>query len=297
MRILTRIGLFLLTNIAVLVLLSFVMRVTGLDMALAQDGLNPGALLILSALVGFTGSFISLALSKPIAKWTTGARVIDAPRSEDEAWLLQTVRQQAARSGIGMPDVAIYPSADVNAFATGARRNSALVAVSEGLLHRMSRREVEAVLAHEVSHVANGDMITMTLLQGVVNTFVFFLSRVAGYVVDRIILKNEGRGYGVGYYVTTIVAQLALGLLASLIVMAFSRRREYRADAGAAALVGPEPMIEALRRLQSIHDPAALPQAMSSFGIRGMPRGGMMRLFMSHPPLEERIAALKQGGR
>ncbi len=297
MRYLTRIGLFLLTNIAVLVLLSFVMRVTGLDVALQGDGLNPGALLILSALVGFTGSFISLALSKPIAKWTTGAHVIDTPRSEDEAWLLQTVRNQATRSGIGMPDVAIYPSPDVNAFATGARRNHALVAVSEGLLRRMSRREVEAVLAHEISHVANGDMVTMTLMQGVVNTFVFFLSRVAGYVVDRIILKNEGRGQGIGYFLTVMIAQITLGLLASMIVMAYSRRREFRADAGAAALVGPEPMIDALRQLQRIHDPSALPQAMSAFGIRGMPRGGIMRLFMSHPPLEQRIAALESSKR
>lgn len=294
MRFLTRIGLFLLTNIAVMVLLTFVMRVTGLDVALQQDGLNLGPLLILATLVGFTGSFISLALSKFIAKWSTGARVIDTPRTEDEAWLLQTVRQQAQRSGIGVPEVAIYPSADVNAFATGARRDHALVAVSEGLLRSMSRSEVEAVLAHEVSHVANGDMVTMTLLQGVVNTFVFFLSRVAGYVVDTIILKNDRRDRGFGYFLTVIVAEITLGLLASMIVMAFSRRREYRADEGAARLVGPQPMVSALRRLQAIHDPSGLPQTMSAFGIRGAPRGGFMRLFMSHPPLDERIAALQR---
>ena len=296
MRFLSRIALFVLTNVAVMVLLGFVLRITGLDMALQRDGLNAGALLVVAAIIGFTGSLISLALSKPIAKWTTGARVIDAPRSEAEAWLVQTVRQLAAQSQIGTPEVAVYPSGDLNAFATGARRDHALVAVSEGLLHRMSRPEIEAVLAHEVSHVASGDMVTMTLLQGVVNTFVFFLSRVAGYLVDAALSRGDDRrrGRGIGYYLTVVVAEITLGLLASLIVMAFSRHREYRADAGAARLVGPANMIAALRRLQGVHEPTALPQTMSAFGIRGAPRGGFLRLLMSHPPLDERIAALEQ---
>ncbi len=291
MRFITRIALFIVTNLAVLLLLSFVVRVLGLDVALHQRGLNVEALLAFSAIMGFAGSFISLLLSKFMAKLGTRAQVITTPRTEEEAWLLETVRQQAQRAGIGMPEVAIYPSMDVNAFATGARRNAALVAVSEGLLRGMSRREVEAVLAHEISHVANGDMVTLTLIQGVVNTFVIFLARVIGYFVDTAILKNE-KGRGIGYWLTVMVAELLLGLLASIVVMWFSRRREFRADAGAAALVGPEPMIAALRRLQRIHEPAALPQSIQAFGIRGAPKGRFFRLFLSHPPLEERIAAL-----
>ncbi len=291
MKFITRIALFLVTNLAVILLLGVVMRLLGLDNALHERGLNLEALLVFSAVLGFGGSFISLALSKFMAKLGTRAQVIKVPRNEEEAWLMETVRNQAQRVGIQMPEVAIFPSMDVNAFATGARRNAALVAVSEGLLRTMSRREIEAVLAHEVSHVANGDMVTLTLIQGVVNTFVIFLARVIGYFVDTAILKNE-KGRGIGYWVTVMAAELLLGLFASIIVMWFSRRREFRADAGAAALVGPEPMVAALRRLQQLHEPSALPQSISAFGIHGAPRGRFFRLFLSHPPLEERIAAL-----
>lgn len=289
---LKRIVLFVLTNLAVVFLLGFVLRLLGIDGMLLRSGagLNLQALLVFSAVLGFAGSFISLALSKPIAKWTTGARVIGQPRSSVEAWLLQTVERQARSSGIGMPEVAIYPSPDVNAFATGARRNHALVAVSEGLLESMPPREVEAVLAHEVSHVANGDMVTLTLLQGVLNTFVIFLSRVVGWVVDRAVLRNEGDRVGIGYWVTTIVAEIFLGILASMLVMAYSRRREFKADEGAARLVGAPAMIEALQTLQSVHHPGLLPKSMAAFGIRG---GGLFKLLASHPPIEARIERLR----
>jgi len=283
-----RILLFVLTNVAVMVVLSIIVQVLGLDRALAENGFNTGAMLLMSGIMGFGGAFISLAISKWMAKRTTGAHVIETPRDQTERWLLDTVHRQAREAGIGMPEVAIYDAPDVNAFATGMNKDNALVAVSTGLLQKMSRDEAEAVLGHEVSHVANGDMVTLTLIQGVVNTFVFFLARVIGYLVDRVLLKNE-RGYGIGYYVTTIVAQMVLGILASMIVMWFSRQREFRADAGGARLAGREKMIAALQRLGSVHEESTLPAQMKAFGIRG---GGAMKLLMSHPPLAERIEAL-----
>lgn len=290
----TRIALFVLTNLAVVLVLAVVLRLLGIGEILdeAGGGLDYGALLVLSIVIGFAGSLISLAMSKWLALRSTGAQVITQPRNETEAWLLSTVQRLAQEAGIGAPDVAIYPSADVNAFATGARRNRALVAVSAGLLQTMRREEAEAVLAHEVAHVANGDMITMMLLQGVVNTFVIFLSRVVGHIVDRTVFRTE-RGHGPGFFITAIVAQIVLGILASVIVMWFSRRREFRADAGAARWRGAPGMIAALRRLKAIHEPAALPDSLRAFGIRGGTRRGLMRLFMSHPPIEERIAALE----
>jgi heat shock protein HtpX len=293
---LRRIGLFVLTNLAVVLVLAVVLRLLGIGRILDESGvgLDYTALLVFSAVVGFTGALVSLAMSKWIAKRATGAEVITRPRNEREAWLLATVQRLARECGIGMPEVAVYPSPDVNAFATGARRNRALVAVSTGLLGAMSRDEAEAVLAHEVSHVANGDMITLTLLQGVVNTFVIFLSRVIGHVVDRVVFRTE-RGHGPGFLITALVTQILLGILASLIVLWFSRRREYRADAGAARLHGARPMIAALRRLQAIHAPADLPDSMRAFGIRGGRTSGLMRLFASHPPIEDRIAALESG--
>lgn len=292
-----RILLFLATNVAVLVVIAFVLRVLGLERVLDAEGvdLNLGALLAFSAVVGFTGAIVSLLMSKWIALRTTGAQVIEQPRTDVEAWLLSTVERLSRQSGIRTPTVAIYPSDDMNAFATGARRNSALVAVSVGLLHGMKREEVEAVLAHEIAHVANGDMVTLTLVQGVVNTFVVFLSRVIGHLVDRLVFRTE-RGHGPGYWITAIVAQLLLGILASMIVMWFSRYRELRADHGAATLVGPQPMIGALARLGGYDDPADLPDGMRSFGIRGKRGGGFARFFMSHPPIEERIAALRNLG-
>jgi len=290
----TRIALFVLTNLAVVLVLAVVLRLLGIGQILdeAGGGLDYGALLVLSIVIGFAGSLISLAMSKWLALRSTGAQVITQPRNETEAWLLSTVQRLAQEAGIGAPDVAIYPSADVNAFATGARRNRALVAVSAGLLQTMRRDEAEAVLAHEVAHVANGDMITMMLLQGVVNTFVIFLSRVVGHIVDRTVFRTE-RGHGPGFFITAIVAQIVLGILASMIVMWFSRRREFRADAGAARWRGAPGMIAALRRLKAIHEPAELPDGLRAFGIRGGTRRGLMRLFMSHPPIEERIAALE----
>jgi heat shock protein HtpX len=290
----TRIALFVLTNLAVVLVLAVVLRLLGIGEILdeAGGGLDYGALLVLSIVIGFAGSLISLAMSKWLALRSTGAQVITQPRNETEAWLLGTVQRLAREAGIGAPDVAIYPSADVNAFATGARRNRALVAVSAGLLQSMRRDEAEAVLAHEVAHVANGDMITMMLLQGVVNTFVIFLSRVVGHIVDRTVFRTE-RGHGPGFFITAIVAQIVLGILASVIVMWFSRRREFRADAGAARWRGAPGMIAALRRLKAIHEPAALPDSLRAFGIRGGTGRGLMRLFMSHPPIEERIAALE----
>jgi len=287
-----RIALFLGTNIAVLVLLSIIARLTGLDLYAARYGTNMGALLIYAALFGFAGSFISLAMSKWIAKRSTGARVIEQPRDATEVWLVETVRRQAEASGIGMPEVAIFDTPEMNAFATGMSRNNALVAVSSGLLRSMSQHEAEAVLAHEVSHVANGDMITMTLLQGVLNTFVIFLSRVLGRVIDQAIFKNS-RGNGIGYFVTVIVLQVVLGILASMIAMWFSRFREFRADAGAARLAGSSKMIAALRRLQANSGESVLPKDVAAFGIAGGVGKGIRQLFASHPPLAERIEALQ----
>jgi heat shock protein HtpX len=291
-----RVFLFLATNIAVLAVLSVALRILGVDRILDQQGtgLDLQALLIFAAVLGMGGSFISLAMSKWSARHMTGAQVIEQPRNETQAWLVDTVARQAQASGIGMPDVAVYDSPDVNAFATGMSRNSALVAVSTGLLQRLNRDEVEAVLGHEVSHVANGDMVTLALIQGVVNTFVIFLSRVIGHVVDRAVFKVE-RGHGPAFLITSIIAQVVLGVLASMIVMWFSRYREFRADEGGAGLAGRQKMVAALRRLQMASGQEPLPDQLAAFGISG---GGTMdgikRLFMSHPPLEERIAALQQ---
>jgi heat shock protein HtpX len=289
-----RILLFLATNLAVVVLLGIVLRLIGFEGILDAQGvdLNLGALLIFAALVGFIGSFVSLALSKWSAKRMMGVRVITQPANSTEQWLVNTVRQQAQVAGIGMPEVGIFDSPEPNAFATGARRDAALVAVSTGLLNSMSQQEAQAVLAHEVSHVANGDMVTLTLIQGVVNTFVIFLSRVVGHTVDRVIFKNE-EGHGPAFWITTIVADIVFGLFASMIVMYFSRQRVFRADAGGATLAGRQAMIGALERLQQRHS-GALPDKMAAFGIAGGPKpGGLKRLFMSHPPLDERIAALR----
>jgi heat shock protein HtpX len=288
-----RVFLFLVTNIAVLVVLSIAARLLGVDRVLDENGLNLWALLGFCAVFGMGGSFLSLLLSKWMALRSTGARVIEQPRGDAEAWLLQTVSHQAQAAGIGMPKVAIFPSETPNAFATGARRDSALVAVSEGLLRGMNRDEVEAVLGHEISHIANGDMVTLTLIQGVVNTFVLFLSRLVGYWVDRVVLRNE-RGHGMGFFLTTMVAQILFGILASVLVMWFSRQREFRADSGGARLAGREKMIAALERLKRVNEPEPLPDAMAAFGISGKPRG-VSRLFMTHPPLDERIEALRRG--
>lgn len=291
-----RVALFLATNLAIVLVLSVVLRLLGVDRILDESGtnLNYEALLILSLVIGFGGSFISLAMSKWMAKRSTGAKVIEQPSNATESWLLATVQRQAQAAGIETPEVAIYNAPDMNAFATGARRNSALVAVSTGLLQGMSKDEVEAVLAHEITHVANGDMITLALVQGVVNTFVIFLSRVIGHIVDRVILKNE-RGHGIGYFLSVLAAQVVLGILASTIVMYFSRRREFKADAGAAKLKGREPMIKALERLAS-GQPAQLPESLEAFGISGSERHGIKRLFLSHPPIPERIEALRKLG-
>ncbi len=291
-----RVFLFLITNIAVLVVLSIVLRLLGIERILDEQGvgLDYRNLLVFSAVFGMGGSFISLLISKWMAKRATGARVITEPRDAYEQQLFAVVSHHAQAAGIGMPEVAIYESPEPNAFATGASRNRALVAVSSGLLQHMSRDEVDAVLGHEISHIANGDMITLTLIQGVVNTFVLFLSRVVGFFVDRVILKNE-RGLGLGYFVTTIVAQIAFGILASVIVSWFSRRREFRADAGGAALAGRPKMIAALEALQRAH-PRSLPEQMAAFGISGADAGGWRRLFLTHPPLEERIRALRAAG-
>jgi heat shock protein HtpX len=286
-----RVFLLIVTNFAILAVLSVTMQLLGIDRALASEtGINLQGLLVFAALFGFGGAFISLLISKWMAKMATGARVIEVPSNTTERWLVDTVRRQADRAGIGMPEVAIYDAPDVNAFATGWNRNAALVAVSTGLLNHMTQDEAEAVLGHEVSHVANGDMVTLTLVQGVLNTFVIFLSRVVGFFVDRVLLKNE-RGQGPGFWIATIVAQLVLGVLASMIVAWFSRQREFRADAGGAELAGRQKMIAALERLKVNHDQSALPAQMSAFGISGA--GGVMALFMSHPPLDVRIAALR----
>ncbi len=293
-----RIFLFLLTNIAILAVLSVsiavIEAVFGINLSQldAAGGLNMQGLLIFAAILGFGGSFVSLAMSKWMAKRMTGATVIESPRGATEQWLVETVRRQAKQAGIGMPEVAIYDAPDVNAFATGMSRNHALVAVSTGLLEAMDRDEAEAVLGHEITHVANGDMVTLTLIQGVVNTFVIFFSRVIGHLVDKVVFKTE-RGYGPAFYITSIFAQIVLGILASMIVMWFSRQREFRADRGGSKLAGREKMIAALERLKLAHEAPQLPNQMAAFGISGGIGHGLKRLFMSHPPLEERIAALK----
>ena len=286
-----RIALFLATNLAIVLVLSVTMRLLGVEPYLNEQGLNLQALLIFAAVMGFGGAFISLAISKWTAKMSTGAKVITDPRTPEELWLVQTVARQAQAAGIKMPEVAIYDSPEVNAFATGMTKNSSLVAVSTGLLRGMTKEEAEAVLGHEVSHAANGDMVTMALIQGVVNTFVMFLSRIIGHTVDKVVFKNE-RGHGPAFFVTVIVAELVLGILASIIVMWFSRQREFRADRGGASLAGRQAMISALKRLGSLH-PQPLPDKMAAFGIAGGGGGGLKRLFMTHPPIEERIAALE----
>jgi heat shock protein HtpX len=290
-----RILLFLITNIAVIFILSIVLRLLGVDRILDESGTNLDmySLLIFAAVFGMGGALISLMISKWMAKRLTGAKVITDPRSSTEIWLVDTVKKQASMAGIGMPEVAIFDSPAPNAFATGMNKNKALVAVSSGLLRAMNQEEAEAVLGHEISHVANGDMITLTLIQGVVNTFVIFFSRVAGHFVDRVILKNE-RGHGLGFFLTTIIAQIVFGILASIIVLWFSRQREYKADAGGAKLAGTPSMIAALEKLKAgVAQP--LPDQMSAFGINGKPsKHGLKLLFMSHPPLDDRIEALKK---
>jgi heat shock protein HtpX len=287
-----RIALFLLTNLAVLVTLSAVAHLSGLDRFIGAQGLDWGALLAFAALFGFGGALVSLAISKWSAKMAVGARVIERPANPAEAWLLGTVARHAKAAGIGMPEVAVYESEEVNAFATGMSRNRALVAVSTGLLQRMTRDEAEAVLGHEVSHVANGDMVTLALLQGVVNTFVIVIARAVGWVVDRVVLRNES-GPGIGYYATFFVLEIALGILASGIVMWFSRRREFRADAGGADLAGRAKMIAALERLRSLQEAPQLPERVAAFGISGGGKSGWARFLSSHPALEDRIAALR----
>ncbi len=287
-----RIFLFIMTNIAIMVVLSITLRILGVDSILAENGsdLNIQALVILSGVIGFGGSFISLLMSKWMAKRMTNAVVITTPRSNIEKWLLSTVEKQSKIVGIKMPEVAIFPSPAMNAFATGASKNKALVAVSQGLLENMSQGEIEAVVGHEMSHVANGDMVTLALIQGVVNTFVVFLSRVVGHIVDRVILKNN-QGHGVGYFITVMISQVVLSVLASTIVMYFSRKREFIADTGGADLAGHQNMINALKRLGQV-EPEALPEQMAAFGIND--KGGIMALFSSHPPIEARIAALQE---
>jgi heat shock protein HtpX len=286
-----RIFLFVLTNLAVMLVLGVVTSVFGLNRYLGANGVQVGTLLAYAMVVGFTGAIISLLLSKPMAKWSTGAQVINDSSDPSHRWIVSTVRNLSERAGIAMPEVAVFEG-EPNAFATGAFKNSALVAVSTGLLQSMNRDEVEAVIGHEVAHIANGDMVTMTLIQGVMNTFVVFLSRVIGSFVDRVVFRNE-RGPGAGYYITTIVLDLVLGLVAAMIVAWFSRHREYRADAGSAQLLGRrQPMINALARLGGL-EPGQLPQAVQAMGING-PRSGLMALFASHPPIEDRIRALQQ---
>ncbi|PXW93497.1 heat shock protein [Sphaerotilus hippei] len=289
-----RIFLFLLTNFAVMIVLSIAARVLGVDRFLTANGLNMGALLGFALIMGFGGAIISLLMSKPMAKWSTGAQIINDSADPTHRWIVQTVARFAERAGIGMPEVAIYEG-EPNAFATGAFKNEALVAVSTGLLHGMTREEVEAVIGHEVAHVANGDMVTLTLIQGVTNTFVIFLSRVIGYAVDRMLSRGDDRehsGPGIGYMVTSFVLEMVLGVLASMIVAWFSRQREFRADAGAAQLMGDRaPMMRALARLGGI-DSGDLPQSVQAMGITGRP-GGLMALLSSHPPIEQRIQALR----
>jgi heat shock protein HtpX len=290
-----RVLLFVATNLAIIMVLSIVLSLLGVGRILDEQGIGLDLynLIVFAAVFGFGGSFISLAISKWTAKRMTGAKVIESPRTPMEGWLVQTVRRQAEQAGIQMPEVAVFDSPSPNAFATGMRRNAALVAVSTGLLQNMSRDEVEAVLAHEVSHVANGDMVTLALIQGVVNTFVIVASRVVGHLVDRVVFKTE-RGHGPAFYITSIVTQLVFGILASIIVLYFSRQREFRADAGGAYLAGREKMVAALDKLRR-GTPQPLPDQMKAFGISGTVDGGIKRLFMTHPPLEERIAALRRG--
>jgi heat shock protein HtpX len=287
-----RIFLFLATNMAIVLVLSVTMRLLGVEPYLNANGLNLGSLLIFAAVMGFGGSFISLAISKWSAKKAMGVQVIEAPSNSTEFWLVETVRKYSAEAGIKMPEVGIFDTPEVNAFATGMTKNSSLVAVSSGLLRQMSKSEAEAVIGHEVAHIANGDMVTLALIQGVVNTFVMFLSRVIGHVVDRVVFKTEN-GHGPAFFITMIVAELVLGVLASIIVMYFSRQREFRADRGGAGLAGRSNMIAALQRLNSLH-PAPLPEKLAAFGISGGGAGGIKRLFMTHPPLEERIEALRR---
>jgi heat shock protein HtpX len=292
-----RIVLFLLTNLAIMVVLGITVSLLGVNQFLTRNGLDLSRLIIFAAIFGMGGAFLSLAISKWVAKFSTGARVIEQPASETEAWLVATVRAQSRQAGIAMPEVAIYDAPEPNAFATGPSRNNSLVAVSTGLLEAMTRDEVEAVLAHEVSHVANGDMVTLTLIQGVVNTFVIVIAKIAGYAVDRMLASNrneEYQGPGLGYWITSIVAEIVLGILASMIVLWFSRRREFQADRGGAALAGRAKMVAALERLQSLAQPATLPSQMAAFGINSGVGAGLKKLFTSHPPLEERIAALRQ---
>ena len=287
-----RIVLFVLTNLAVMLVLGITASLLGVNRYLTANGLNLGMLLGFAALMGFGGAIISLLISKPMAKWTTGAVIINGSADPTHRWIVQTVQRFSEKAGIGMPEVALYEG-EPNAFATGAFKNSALVAVSTGLLQNMTKDEVEAVIGHEVAHVANGDMVTLALVQGVMNTFVVFLSRVIGYFVDRVILKNDRDGVGIGYYVTTIVLDIVLGVLASIVVAWFSRRREFRADADAARLMGrKQPMINALARLGGL-EPGALPQAVQNMGISSKP-SGLMALFSSHPPIDDRIRALQQ---
>lgn len=290
-----RIFLFILTNLAVVFVINITLRLLGVDRWLNETGgINFGALLVLSAVIGFAGSLVSLAMSKWSAKRMVGAKVIENPIDPTERWLVETVSKQAQAAGIGMPEVAVYDAPDVNAFATGWNRNDALVAVSTGLLQSMSKDEIEAVLAHEMSHVSNGDMVTLALIQGVVNTFVIFFAKLFGFFVDRVLLKNDGRnGPGIGAFVAEIAAQLVLGVLASVIVMWFSRQREFRADAGGANLAGRGKMIAALERLKINHEQASLPEKMAAFGISG--GHAFAKMFMTHPPLDERIAALRNG--
>ncbi|MBA4416560.1 MAG: protease HtpX [Syntrophus sp. (in: bacteria)] len=291
-----RIALFVVTNLAIVFILSIVLSLLGVDRMLEAHGagLDLKNLIVFAAIFGFGGSFISLAISKWTAKRLTGAHVITVPGNATEAWLVQTVARQAEMAGIGMPEVAVYDSPDVNAFATGMKRNNALVAVSAGLLRVMNRDEAEAVLAHEVSHIANGDMITLALIQGVVNTFVIVLSRVAGHIIDRVVFRTE-RGHGPAFYIITIIAQMVFGILASIIVFWFSRQREFRADSGSARIAGKGKMMAALERLQKTANQPHLPDQMAAFGISGGVGSGLKRLFMTHPPLEERIEALRKG--
>ncbi len=290
-----RIMLFLGTNLAVILVASMTFRLLGFESILYNNGvdLNLQALLVFCALFGFGGSLISLMLSKKIAKWSTKAQIIEQPGNQSEKWLVDTVARLSEKAGIGMPDVAVFPSPEPNAFATGASRNKALVAVSVGLLENMNRDEVEAVLGHEIGHVANGDMVTLALIQGVVNTFVMFLARIAGFFVDRVILKNE-RGLGIGYWVTTIITEIILAILASAIVAWFSRRREFRADIAGAELAGKDKMISALERLRRSQDvPSTMPESLVAFGISSGKLQGLRAMFSSHPPLEDRINALR----
>ncbi len=286
-----RIALFIITNLAVMLVLGTAASLLGVNRYLTANGLNLGMLLGFAAVMGFGGAIISLLISKPMAKWSTGAKLINQSTDPTHRWIVATVEKFAQKAGIGMPDVAIFEG-EPNAFATGAFKNSAMVAVSTGLLHSMSREEVEAVIGHEIAHVANGDMVTMALIQGVMNTFVVFLSRVIGYFVDKVVLRNDREGPGIGYYITTVVLDIALGVLAAIVVAAFSRQREYRADAGAAALMGrKQPMINALARLGGV-EAGELPKSMAAMGISSKP-SGLMALFSSHPPIEDRIRVLQ----